>query len=123
MYLENIRYGKVTATDKEVVEAAKRANADTFIRELPDGYHTIIGEQGDNLSGGQRQRIAIARAFLKDAPILIFDEATSALDNETERRINESIEMCRDKTVIVIAHRESALQNLDRVIDFSIANE
>ncbi|MCI9540058.1 MAG: ABC transporter ATP-binding protein [Lachnospiraceae bacterium] len=121
--MENIRYGKVTATDKEVVEAAKRANADTFIRELPDGYHTIIGEQGDNLSGGQRQRIAIARAFLKDAPILIFDEATSALDNETERRINESIEMCRDKTVIVIAHRESALQNLDRVIDFSIANE
>ena len=106
-----------------MVEAAKRANADTFIRELPDGYHTIIGEQGDNLSGGQRQRIAIARAFLKDAPILIFDEATSALDNETERRINESIEMCRDKTVIIIAHRESALQNLDRVIDFSIANE
>ncbi len=121
--MENIRYGKITATDKEVVEAAKRANADTFIRELPDGYHTIIGEQGDNLSGGQRQRIAIARAFLKDAPILIFDEATSALDNETERRINESIEMCRDKTVIIIAHRESALQNLDRVIDFSIANE
>lgn len=120
--MENIRYGKITATDKEVVEAAKRANADTFIRELPDGYNTIIGEQGDNLSGGQRQRIAIARAFLKDAPILIFDEATSALDNETERRINESIEVCRDKTVIIIAHRESALQNLDRVIEVGIAN-
>lgn len=115
--MENIRYGKITATDEEVIEAAKRANADSFIRELPQGYDTIIGEQGDNLSGGQRQRIAIARAFLKNAPILIFDEATSALDNETERKINESIEACGDKTLIVIAHRESALQNLDRIIE------
>lgn len=117
--MENIRYGKVTASDEEVMEAAKKANADAFIRELPEGYDTVIGEQGDNLSGGQRQRIAIARAFLKNAPILIFDEATSALDNETERRINESIEACSDKTLIVIAHRESALQNLDRIIELT----
>jgi len=119
--MENIRYGRITATDEEVIEAAKKANADAFIRELPQGYATMIGEQGDNLSGGQRQRIAIARAFLKDAPILIFDEATSALDNETERKINESIEACGDKTLIVIAHRESALQNLDRIIDMTVS--
>lgn len=117
--MENIRYGKVTATDEEVIMAAKKANADIFIRELENGYHAIIGEQGDNLSGGQRQRIAIARALLKDAPILIFDEATSALDNETERKINESIEICGDKTIIVVAHRESALRNMDRVIDLT----
>lgn len=117
--MENIRYGRMDATDEEVMEAARRANADTFIRELPEGYATIIGEQGDNLSGGQRQRIAIARAFLKNAPILIFDEATSALDNETERKINESIEACDNQTLIVIAHRESALQNLDRIIELT----
>lgn len=117
--MENIRYGRMNATDEEVMEAARRANADTFIRELPEGYATIIGEQGDNLSGGQRQRIAIARAFLKNAPILIFDEATSALDNETERKINESIEACDNQTLIVIAHRESALQNLDRIIELT----
>ncbi|MCM1224008.1 MAG: ABC transporter ATP-binding protein/permease [Lachnospiraceae bacterium] len=117
--MENIRYGKAGATDEEVIEAAKKANADTFIRELEKGYDTIIGEQGDNLSGGQCQRIAIARAFLKDAPILIFDEATSALDNETEHKINESIEVCGDKTIIVVAHRESALRNVDRIIDLT----
>ena len=117
--MENIRYGKVTATDEEVILAAKKANADAFIRELEKGYDTIIGEQGDNLSGGQRQRIAIARALLKDAPIFIFDEATSALDNETERKINESIEVCGDKTIIVVAHRESALRNMDRIIDLT----
>lgn len=114
--MENIRYGKITATDDEVIMAAKKANADTFIRELERGYDTIIGEQGDNLSGGQCQRIAIARALLKNAPILIFDEATSALDNETERKINESIEVCDDKTIIVVAHSESALRNVDRII-------
>lgn len=117
--MENIRYGRTDATEEEVIAAAKEANADAFIRELEDGYDTIIGEQGDNLSGGQRQRIAIARAFLKDAPILIFDEATSALDNETERKINESTETCGNKTIIIVAHRESALRNVDRVIDLT----
>lgn len=117
--MENIRYGKVNATDEEVIAAAKKANADAFIRELEKGYDTIIGEQGDNLSGGQCQRIAIARAILKDAPILIFDEATSALDNETEHKINESIEVCGDKTIIVVAHRESALRDVDRIIDLT----
>ena len=117
--MENIRYGNVTATDEEVIMAAKKANADAFIREMEQGYDTMIGEQGDNLSGGQRQRIAIARALLKDAPIFIFDEATSALDNETERKINESIEVCGDKTIIVVAHRESALRNMDRIIDLT----
>ena len=117
--MENIRYGKVGASDEEVIAAAKEANADAFIRELAEGYDTIIGEQGDNLSGGQRQRIAIARALLKNAPILIFDEATSALDNETERRINEGIEAYGNKTVIVVAHRESALRNMDRIIDLT----
>ena len=121
--MENIRYGRPDATEEEVIMAAKHANAHEFIMGLPDGYHTYIGQRGIKLSGGQKQRLSIARVFLKNPPILIFDEATSALDNETERRINESIEMCRDKTVIIIAHRESALQNLDRVIDFSIANE
>ncbi len=117
--MENIRYGKAGASDEEVIAAAKEANADAFIRELAEGYDTIIGEQGDNLSGGQRQRIAIARALLKNAPILIFDEATSALDNETERRINEGIEAYGNKTVIVVAHRESALRNMDRIIDLT----
>ena len=117
--MENIRYGRVTATDEEVIMAAKKANADAFIREMEKGYDTVIGEQGDNLSGGQRQRIAIARALLKDAPILIFDEATSALDNETERKINESIDACGDKTIIIVAHRESALRNVERVVDMT----
>lgn len=116
---ENIRYGRAEATEEEVYDAARKANADEFIRALPEGYYTIMEEQGSNLSGGQRQRIAIARALLKNAPIIVFDEATSALDNETEHRINESIRACQDKTWIVIAHRESALQNMHRIIDLS----
>ncbi|MBP3886530.1 MAG: ABC transporter ATP-binding protein [Cellulosilyticum sp.] len=114
---ENIRYGNLKATDEEVERAAKKANAYDFIQKLPEGWDTIVGEQGDNLSGGQRQRIAIARAFVKEAPIIVFDEATAALDNETERMVNESIQESQDQTMIVIAHRKSALKYVDRVIN------
>lgn len=114
---ENILYGKPDATEAEVIEAAKKAHADEFIRSYEHGYDTVVGERGVKLSGGQRQRIAIARAFLKNAPILILDEATSALDTQTERQIQESVEMLiQNKTVIVIAHRLSTLLNMDRLI-------
>ncbi len=114
--MENIRYGKPGASDEEVMQAAQKANADEFINGLPDGFNTVLGEQGTGLSGGQRQRIAIARALLKDAPIIIFDEATSALDNDTESKINDSISNLKDKTLIIIAHRESAIKNVDRIV-------
>jgi ATP-binding cassette subfamily B protein len=117
--IENIRYGKIDATDDEVVEAAKRAHAHEFILKLSDKYYTMVGERGMKLSGGQRQRIAIARAILKDAPILILDEATSALDSVTEKEIQESLDgLMQGKTVMVIAHRLSTLLNMDRILVF-----
>lgn len=116
---ENIRYGKLSATDSEVYEAAKSAHIHEFIMNLPDGYDTICGERGNNLSGGQRQRIIIARAFLKQAPILILDEATSSLDSHTEHLIQQSLQqLMLDKTVLVIAHRLSTLLNMDRILVF-----
>jgi len=114
---ENIRIGKRNATDEEIEAAAKVAGADRFIRNLPDGYETEVGERGIRLSGGERQRIALARAVLKDAPIIILDEPTSHLDRKTEREIVESIEkISRDKTLIIIAHRLSTIKNADKII-------
>jgi ATP-binding cassette subfamily B protein len=114
---ENIAYGKPGATDEEIREAAKQANALDFIEKLPEGFETMVGERGVKLSGGQRQRIAIARAILKDAPILVLDEATSALDSESERLIQESLEkLMKGRTSIVIAHRLSTIAQLDRII-------
>ncbi len=115
--MENIRYGRLDASDDEVVEAARRAHAHEFISNLPEGYDTLVGERGVKLSGGQRQRIAIARAILKDAPILILDEATSALDSESEKLIQDSLaDLMEGKTVIAIAHRLSTISHLDRLI-------
>ncbi len=115
--MDNIRYGRLDATDKEVIAAAKKAHAHDFISELPDGYETLVGERGVKLSGGQRQRVTIARAILKDAPILILDEATSALDSESEKLIQNSLKtLMKGKTVIAIAHRLSTIAHLDRII-------
>ena len=115
--MENIRYGRVSATDDEVLKAAKMAYADEFIKELPHGYESRVGERGVMLSGGERQRIAIARAILKDAPILILDEATSALDSESEQYIQKSLKkLMKGKTVIAIAHRLSTLKEMDRLV-------
>lgn len=114
---ENIAYGSPGATKKKVIEAAKIAHADDFIRQLPDGYDTLVGERGVKLSGGQRQRVAIARALLKNAPILILDEATSSLDSESEKYIQEGLwELMKDKTALVIAHRLSTIKHLDRIL-------
>ena len=114
--LDNIRYGRFDATDEEVIEAAKKANAHDFIMELPDGYNTDWGQRGVKLSGGQKQRLSIARVFLKNPPILIFDEATSALDNESERIVQESLEsLAKNRTTLVIAHRLSTIQNAQRI--------
>jgi ABC-type multidrug transport system fused ATPase/permease subunit len=115
--LDNIRYGRPDASDAEVVQAAKRAHAHDFIEALSHGYQTLVGERGVKLSGGQRQRIAIARAHLKDAPILILDEATSALDSESEALIQQGMgEAMAGKTVIAIAHRLSTIAHMDRLI-------
>lgn len=117
--MENIGYGKKNATDDEVIHAARMAHAHEFIINLPEGYNNLCGERGNNLSGGQRQRIAIARAILKNAPILILDEATSSLDSNTENLIQESLQyLMQDKTVLVIAHRLSTLLNMDRILVF-----
>ncbi|HUX78871.1 MAG TPA: ABC transporter ATP-binding protein [Alphaproteobacteria bacterium] len=117
--MENIRYGRIDATDEEVREASRRAHAHEFIQDLPQGYDSLVGERGVKLSGGQRQRIAIARAILKNAPILILDEATSQLDSVTERFIQDSLwELMQEKTTIVIAHRLSTLLHMDRIIVF-----
>ncbi len=114
---ENIAYGKTGATCEEVFRAAKLANADGFIRELPDGYETLVGERGVKLSGGQRQRVAIARAILKDAPILVLDEATSALDSESEALIQEALaNLMKGRTSIVVAHRLSTIAGLDEIV-------
>ena len=117
--MENIRYGRIDATDEEVIEASKKAHAHEFISKLPQGYESPVGERGIKLSGGQRQRIAIARAIIKNASILILDEATSQLDSVTESDIQESLwELMQDKTSIVIAHRLSTLLHMDRIIVF-----
>lgn len=115
--MENIRYGRPDATDEEVIEAAKLANADGFISQLPDGYQTDIGQRGVKLSGGQKQRLSIARVFLKNPAILIFDEATSALDNESEKIVQESMEkLAKGRTTFVIAHRLSTIRNAGRIL-------
>lgn len=114
--MDNIRYGKFDATDEEVIEAAKKANAHDFIMELPDGYDTDCGQRGVKLSGGQKQRLSIARVFLKNPPILIFDEATSALDNESEHIVQLSLEsLAKNRTTFVIAHRLSTIKNAKRI--------
>jgi ATP-binding cassette subfamily B protein len=117
--MENIRYGKLDASDAQVMAAARQANCDEFIDKLPQGYAAMVGERGVKLSGGQRQRIAIARAILKDAPILILDEATSALDSVTERTIQDTLQsLMQGRTTIVIAHRLSTLAQMDRILVF-----
>lgn len=114
---ENIAYGNPEATEQEIVEAARKAHADQFIKKLPKGYDTLVGERGVKLSGGQRQRIAIARAIVKDAPILVLDEATSALDSESERLIQAALrELMKGRTTVVIAHRLSTIQKMDRIV-------
>jgi ATP-binding cassette subfamily B protein len=114
---DNIRYGKLDATEEEVIEAAKKANAHDFIIGLPNGYDTDVGQRGVKLSGGQKQRLSIARVFLKDPPVIIFDEATSALDNESEKAVQESLEMLTDnRTTLVIAHRLSTVRNAQRIV-------
>lgn len=114
---DNISYGKPNATDEEIIEAAKRANAHEFIMGLENGYNTYVGERGVKLSGGQKQRISISRVFLKNPPILILDEATSALDNESERLIQKSLELLsKDRTTLIIAHRLSTIRNADNIL-------
>jgi ATP-binding cassette subfamily B protein len=114
---DNIRYGRPQATDAEVRAAAQAAFADEFIKALPQGYDTFLGERGVRLSGGQRQRLAIARAILKNAPILLLDEATSALDAESERMVQAALESAmRGRTTLVIAHRLATVQKADRIV-------
>lgn len=113
----NIRIGKNDATDEEIIQAAKRAQAHDFIIDLPDGYDTMVGEGGSTLSGGEKQRISIARALLKDAPVILLDEATASIDPENEQAIQEALSaLIRSKTVIVIAHRLNTVQNADRIV-------
>ncbi|WP_290874139.1 ABC transporter ATP-binding protein, partial [Aquabacterium sp.] len=115
--MENIRYGRPEASDAEVIAAATAAHAHDFIRALPEGYNTFLGERGVRLSGGQRQRISIARAILKNAPLLLLDEATSALDTESERAVQAALEEAmKDRTTLVIAHRLSTVVNADRIV-------
>lgn len=117
--MENIRYGRLDATDEEVIEASKKAHCHEFIQKMPEKYHALVGERGVKLSGGQRQRIAIARAILKNAPILILDEATSALDSVTEKEIQEGLEiLMQNHTTLVIAHRLSTLSGMNRILVF-----
>ena len=117
--MENIRYGRLDASDDEVVEAAQKAHAHEFIMQTEQGYDSLVGERGVKLSGGQRQRIAIARAILKNAPILILDEATSSLDSVTEKKIQQGmVHLMQGRTVVVIAHRLSTIAHLDRILVF-----
>ncbi|MEI5740019.1 SAV1866 family putative multidrug efflux ABC transporter, partial [Staphylococcus aureus] len=114
---ENILLGRPTATDEEVVEAAKMANAHDFIMNLPQGYDTEVGERGVKLSGGQKQRLSIARIFLNNPPILILDEATSALDLESESIIQEALDvLSKDRTTLIVAHRLSTITHADKIV-------
>jgi ATP-binding cassette, subfamily B, bacterial len=114
---ENIAYGRPSATDDEIITAARRSHAHGFITALPGGYDAEIGERGVKLSGGQKQRIAVARAMLKDAPILVLDEATSSLDSKAERLVQEGLEeLMTDRTTLIIAHRLSTISSVDRII-------
>ena len=118
--MENIRVGKKEATDEEVMQAARLAHCDEFVDRLPDGYNTVIGENGGELSGGERQRISIARAFLKDAPVILLDEATASLDAENETLIQSSLSrLIKNKTVIIIAHRMRTVANADKIVVIS----
>lgn len=118
--IDNIRIGRKGATDEEVLAAAKAAMCDEFVSALPDGYDTVIGENGDRLSGGERQRISIARAILKDAPIIIMDEATASLDTESESRVQEALSrLIVGKTVLIIAHRMRTVEDADRIVVLS----
>ena len=115
--MENIRIGRKNATDEEVMQAAKLANCDEFASKLPDGYNTMIGENGSELSGGERQRISIARAFLKDAPVILLDEATASLDVENETAIQQALSaLIKNKTVLIIAHRMRTIANADHIV-------
>ncbi len=115
--MENIRYGKLDATDEEVYAAARLANADTFIRQLPDGYNTVLTGDGSNLSQGQRQLLAIARAAIADPPVLILDEATSSIDTRTEKIVQDGMDkLMSGRTTFVIAHRLSTVRNSDCII-------
>jgi ATP-binding cassette subfamily B protein len=117
--LENILYGRLEASEAELIEAARKAYADDFIAQMKEGYDSLVGERGVKLSGGQRQRIAIARVILKNAPILILDEATSSLDSITEKAIQDTLDSAMNgKTVIVVAHRLSTIAHLDRILVF-----
>ncbi|GHO80506.1 ABC transporter ATP-binding protein [Ktedonobacter sp. SOSP1-85] len=117
---ENIRYGKLDASEQEIIEAAKKAHAHDFIMALPNGYDTDIGQRGVKLSGGQKQRLSIARVFIKNPPVIIFDEATSALDNESEKAVQDSLEQLADnRTTLVIAHRLSTIRNAQRIVVLS----
>ena len=114
---ENILYGRLDATDEEIIAAAKAANAYEFIEKLPNGFDTVVGERGNSLSGGQRQRISIARAILKNPSILILDEATSALDTESEKIVQEALErLMKNRTALVIAHRLSTIKHADHIV-------
>ena len=116
---ENIRFGRIGATDFEVEAAAKVAAADGFLNKLPEGYETYLGERGVLLSGGQKQRIAIARAILRDAPILLLDEATSALDAKSEQAVQQAVEvMTADRTTLIVAHRLATVKKADRILVF-----
>jgi len=115
--LENIRIGRPDATDEEVKEAAALANCEEFVEKLENGYDTLIGENGAKLSGGERQRLSIARAFLKDAPIIILDEIVASLDAHNEKKIQESLnKLTKDKTVLIISHRLKSIQNVDKIV-------
>ena len=114
---ENIAYGRPGASDEEIVAAAKVANADEFIGRMPHGYDTVVGERGDTLSGGQRQRIGIARAVIRNSPIMILDEPTAALDTESERLVIEGLrQLMKGRTVIMIAHRLSTISDADKIV-------
>ena len=125
--MANIRIGRKDATDEEVLAAARAANCDEFINKLADGYQTMIGENGSRLSGGERQRISIARALLKDAPIVLMDEATASLDVENETKVQEALtRLLAGKTVLVIAHRMRTVENADKIVvlaDGKVAEE
>jgi ATP-binding cassette, subfamily B, bacterial MsbA len=115
-FFNNIAFGVESATEEEVIAAAKVANAHDFIMDTPDGYHSNIGDRGSKLSGGQRQRISIARAVLANPPILILDEATSALDTESERLVQDALDnLMKNRTTVVIAHRLSTVRNADLI--------